>query len=51
VKNNQNNLKQAWEEFKEKMANLRKRQMEIMVNISRKLDEQRLKKIRQKLQK
>jgi hypothetical protein len=50
--NNENNIyKQAWEEFKEKMAELRKRQLEILANISKKLDQQSLEKIREKLKK
>lgn len=41
--------KQAWIEFKSKMASLRKRRQEIMVGISNKLDAQQLDSLKKKL--
>lgn len=41
--------KQAWEEFQNKMASLRKRRHEIFVRISEKLDQQHMEKLRKKL--
>lgn len=41
--------KQAWKKFQDKMNLLRKKQTEILANISRKLDEQHIEKIRNKL--
>jgi len=41
--------KQAWKKFQDKMNLLKKRQAEILKNISKKFDEQRIEKIREKL--
>lgn len=43
--------KQAWEEFKNKMAELRKRQTQILARISEKLDKQKTDQILNKLKK
>jgi len=41
--------KQAWKKFQDKMNLLRRKQAEILSNISNKLDEQHIEKIRHKL--
>jgi hypothetical protein len=41
--------KQAWKKFQNKMALLRKKQSEILENISKKLDQQHIEKLRNKL--
>ena len=41
--------KKAWQEFKIKMTSLRKRRSEIFLNISKKLDEQQLDSLKNKL--
>lgn len=43
--------KQAWKKFQDRMALLRKRQSEILENISHKIDQQHIEKLRNKLQK
>lgn len=43
--------KQAWKEFQNKMADLRKRQSEILSSITRKLDQQKIDIIMKKLKK
>jgi hypothetical protein len=42
---------QAWEKFKNKMNDLRKRQKEIFLRIYDKLDKQRIENVRKKLEK
>lgn len=41
--------KEAWIRFQNKMVLLRKRQSEILENISKKLDQQQIEKVRNKL--
>lgn len=41
--------KQAWKKFQDKMTLLQKRQSEILENISHKIDQQHIEKIREKL--
>jgi|GEM_PF-1871247 len=43
--------KQAWKKFQDKMTLLRKRQSDILENISHKIDQQHIEKLRNKLQK
>jgi hypothetical protein len=42
---------QAWKKFQDKMDSLKKRRSEILVNISAKLDKQKIEAIMKKLQK
>jgi len=41
--------KQAWKKFQNKISLIRKKQTDILANISKKLDEQHIEKIRGKL--
>lgn len=41
--------KQAWKKFQEKMASLRKRRTEILENISKKLDQQKIESLMKKI--
>ncbi|MCX6761337.1 MAG: hypothetical protein NTY33_00610 [Candidatus Moranbacteria bacterium] len=41
--------KKAWEKFQAKMASLKKRRFEIIKNISKDLDEQEIKALKEKL--
>lgn len=43
------NYKQAWKKFQDKMAFLKKRKLEILANISKKFDQQKIEAIRKKL--
>lgn len=42
--------KQAWKKFQDKMSSLKKRRLEILKNISKKFDQQKIESIRKKLQ-
>ena len=41
--------KQAWKKFQDKMSSLKKRKFEILVNISKKFDQQKIEKIRKNI--
>ena len=41
--------KQAWKKFQDKMYSLKKRESEILENISKKIDQQKLESLRKKL--
>jgi len=41
--------KKAWEKFQEKMASLKKRQLDILAKISEKMDRRKIDKIRESL--
>lgn len=41
--------KQAWKKFQNKMVSLKKRQLDVLANISKKLDQQKIDSIMKKL--
>jgi predicted lactoylglutathione lyase len=50
---NEKNIKiqEAWQEFQNKMVELKKRQSEILASIAKKLDQQKIDKIMKKIKK
>ena len=47
--NKMDKIQKAWEKFQTKMDSLKKRKLEIMKKISQKLDEQKIKALKEKL--